>query len=411
MLSIHDAQSHILQHARRNPAVYLSLRHAIGQVLAEDIASDIDSPPYAKSLVDGYAIISADMRRSGVVLDVIEQVTAVNVPKHELCSGQATCIMTGAPMPAGADAVVMVEQTVQVQRHGRASVRIDACDVEVGQHTLAQGAAIQRGEVVFHRDRPVRAIDVGLLSEVGRTRLRVYRRPRIAILATGDELVPPGWIPGPGQIRNSNSAMLAAMVRTAGGQAIDSGICRDDTASLRQAIERGLQCDVLLLSGGVSAGVMDLVPRTLQDLGVEQVFHKVRLRPGKPLWFGTCNRAGCTRLVFGLPGNPVGSLVCFELFVRPVIYKLSGRNTPAPHPTQARLERDYIQRGDRPTYHPALARRGEDGQIVVTALAWKGSADQRAISMANCLIFFPPGAQLFAAGSVVEILWLDRPDR
>jgi molybdopterin molybdotransferase len=268
---------------------------------------------------------------------------------------------------------------------------------------------------------------VGLLAEVGRVTLSAIPRPTVAILSTGNELVPAAETPGPGQIRNSNGPMLAALVQSAGAVPHDLGIARDEPDELRRLIADGLRSGVLVLSGGVSAGVLDLVPGVLAELGVRQVFHKVNLKPGKPLWFGVRADAECgtrnpdstaaetphsafripnsSALVFGLPGNPVSTLVCFELFVRPALRRLAGRPAAEQQPLVARLTRDFTHKGNRPTYHPARLDTA-DGRPVVAPVAWQGSADLRAFAEANALVHFPEGDRHFPAGQEVEVLRL-----
>jgi molybdenum cofactor synthesis domain-containing protein len=214
--------------------------------------------------------------------------------------------------------------------------------------------------MVLQSGKVLRAIEIGLLAEVGHETVHIIPTPRVAVLATGNELVPAGSVPGPGQIRNSNGPLLEGLVSQAGGMSIPLGIARDEPADLQGHIELGLERDILLLSGGVSAGVLDLVPQVLAELGVEQIFHKVNLKPGKPLWFGVKRHPeqGRQTLVFGLPGNPVSGLVCFELFVRPAIEKLSGREPRGLPRVTAILTQEHKQRGDRPTYWPAQLRNG-----------------------------------------------------
>jgi molybdopterin molybdotransferase len=198
--------------------------------------------------------------------------------------------------------------------------------------------------------------------------------------------------------------MLLALARDAGAAPVDLGIARDDAADLRAKIEQGLNADVLILSGGVSAGVLDLVPQVLAECGVREVFHKVNLKPGKPLWFGTCRREGQTRLVFGLPGNPVSSLVCFELFVRPALMKLAGRNDCVPQPVQATLTTEHAQRGERATYWPSRLDKQADGTLAVTPLAWKGSGDLRTLADANALSIFPPGQRQYQRREKIAVI-------
>jgi molybdopterin molybdotransferase len=291
-----------------------------------------------------------------------------------------------------------------------ARVRIDADQVHRGQHIMRRGASVLRGSTVFEPGRVLRPVDVGLLCEVGCAEVTVRRPPRVAVLATGNELVPPQRRPAAGEIRNSNGPMLCALARSERGQVVDLGIARDEIAALRPVIEQALAYDVLVLSGGVSAGVLDLVPQVLEQLGVERVFHKVHLKPGKPLWFGIRAAGQQKTLVFGLPGNPVGSLVCFELFVGPVLRQMLGRADVVAEPQVARLTQGHHHRSDRPTYFPARAARTARDGLMVTPVVWEGSADQRAVGAANCLAVFPPGERTFASGEQVAIHLLDSLD-
>lgn len=405
MISVDEALTRVLHATGELVAVNLPATAALGRKLAEDVTSDIDSPPWDKSMVDGYAVVAADVATEGVTLTVLEEITAGNVPTRMVANGTCSRIMTGAPLPEGADAVVMIERT-QLAADDR--VRIDAT-ARPEQNVLRRAAAMRCGEVVIRAGQTIRPIEVGLLAEVGRTSIRVVRPPRVAILTTGDELVDAGEVPAPGQIRNSNGPMLEALVTAAGAEAVPLGIARDTAADLRTKIAQGLECDVLLLSGGVSAGVLDLVPKTLAELGVREVFHKVNLKPGKPLWFGTAvgqaaglpenahgRPAACPTLVFGLPGNPVSTLVCFGLFVKPALAKLAGKTDHA-YARPAALTEDFQQRDARPTYFPAVLSHQEQCYRV-TPLAWRGSADLRALADANCLVYFPGGEKTYHAG-------------
>jgi len=393
------------------PSIEVPCQDAWGMVLAEAVASDVDSPPCDRSVVDGYAVCSADLRDGSAELTVLEELPAGRLPKHAVARGTAVRVMTGAPIPPGADAVVMVEHG-QLLEDGR--VRLTQAAATAGQNILRRAAAMSRGEVVMEAGRLLRPADVGLLAEAGHSRVRVVRRPTVAVLATGSELVPAWQKPGPAQIRNSNGPMLLAAIRQAGGVAIDLGIAIDEPEALRRCIKAGLECDVLVLSGGVSAGAWDLVPGILQALGVEQRFHKVRLKPGKPLWFGTLAGPQRSRLVFGLPGNPVSSFVCFELFVRPALAALAGRPAWQRPERTGRLTAGFRHRGDRPTYHPATAVPPADAQsnepplhYNVTPLVWQGSADQRTLARANALAIFPAGDGTYQAGDAIPLLLLD----
>jgi molybdopterin molybdotransferase len=417
MLNVDEALERVLAASQRRCAVELAACDALGLALAEDVVSDIDSPPHDKSIVDGYAVVSGDLAGGEAELEILEEVTAGDVPHHAVSPGKTIRIMTGAPLPEGADAVIMVEQSELVgdtvssggTRAAVASlgrVRLTPPRFTPGQNIMRRAVSMAAGDRVLAAGHELRAIELGVLAEVGRTRVRVIPRPRLAVLATGNELVAPEIRPGPGQIRNSNSPMLVAAARAAGAECCDLGIARDQPEVLRAMIAQGLEADVLVLSGGVSAGVLDLVPGVLESLGVKQVFHKVNLKPGKPLWFGVLKRPdgrGDT-LVFGLPGNPVSSLVGFELFVRPAIARLAGRESVAEY-TRARLAAEFTHRGDRPTYHAAVLHSGEE-QATITPLKWKGSADLNTLSAANALACFPAGDYTLAAGEVVRVLKL-----
>lgn len=401
MLSVDEAIDLIHGVARPLEPEVVALEQGLGRTLAEPVVSDVDSPPFDKSLMDGYAVRSNDLQLGGAVLDVAGEVTAGAAFPGSLASGTALRIMTGAPIPGGADAVVRFEDAVEDA--GR--VRI-ARPVVPGTSILKRGASMRRGEVVLSAGRPLRAQEVGALAELGRSRVPVIGRPRIAVLATGDELVPIDREPGAGQIRNSNEAMLCAQALQLGCQAVPLGIARDDPRVLEERIRAGLLCDVLCLSGGVSMGTRDLVPAVLARCGVRQVFHRVNLKPGKPIWFGvTDDEEEGRRYIFGLPGNPVSSMVCFELFVRTLLMLLMGREPARPTPVSARLRVAYTQRDERSTYVPSRFEIADDGPRV-TLVAWKGSADLRATVDANAMTLFPPGAREYAAGEVVPVfLW------
>lgn len=403
MLTVADAIAEIVAHVARMPVERVPLGESLGQVLAEDIFSDLDSPPFDKALMDGYAVRSADLVDGRACLRVVDEVLAGQVSRHAVQQGEAIRIMTGAPLPAGADAVVPVEHTRMTAGDERPSdVSIETSASLAGRNILKQGASTRKGARVLPAGRKIRAQEIGCLAELGRETIAVYGRPRVAVLATGDELVSISEVPGPGQIRNSNEAMLTAQIRQMGAVPVPLGVARDDRRDLAEKITRGLTCDLLLLSGGVSAGKLDLVPDVLSEAGVRQVFHKVRVKPGQPVWFGVLN-SRC--YVFGLPGNPVSSMVCCELFARTAIRRLLGIEPAAPEPLRARLARDHFCGGNRPTYHPARWESTETG-CVVEPVRWVGSADLSATVEANAMALFPEGDRAYAAGTMVDVfLW------
>ncbi len=444
MLTVEEALARVLEATPRLPDQRLPVEQAAGRILAEAIASDIDSPPYDKSVVDGFALRAADVAAGLREFRVTGEITAGDWPRTAVEPGTAIRIMTGAPLPPDADAVVMIEHTDAGQPAPtgdkpspappserwapRSVVRLEERPVTAGQNIMRRAASLAFGSVVLEAGRLIRPIEVGLLSEVGCVEVRVVPKPRVAVLSTGNELVAPSIVPTRGQIRNSNGPMLAALAEQAGALAVPLGIARDERESLRQRIIAGLEADVLVLSGGVSAGALDLVPPVLEELGVVPSFHQVRLRPGKPLWFGVRTVAERATLVFGLPGNPVRSLVCWNLFVRPALEQLQGRPDDGLAAARGWLETPRAYRGDRPTYWPAVflppgvvrsrgeataATAGEPGasgaserfahRPRIRLLDWQGSADLRTLADANCLAFFPPGQRTYTTEYPIDV--------
>jgi molybdopterin molybdotransferase len=410
MLTVAEAQRLVQDNVSACSPRRVSLAEALGLTLAESIASDVDSPPHDKSVVDGYAMRFEDLSEGRAELRVIEEVTAGQVPTTAVGGGEATRIMTGAPIPDGADCVAMVENSTLVDAD---TVTIVSPKLTRGRNITRRGSSMRAGDVVLEAGRSLRPSLIGLAAEVGRSTLLVQAKPRVAILATGNELVDASETPRAGQIRNSNGPLLAAMVASAGGEPITLGVARDERDALRRLISAGLEADMLILSGGVSAGVLDLVPSVLAELGVHEVFHKVSVKPGKPIWFGLKDdaRDGTqAKPVFGLPGNPVSGLVCFELFVRPAILRQLRRVDGVRPTVAARLGKRFVHQGDRPTYWPGVRDSMNDvnerleARPTVMPLAWHGSGDLRGIVPADCLICFPSGDKEYSAGEIVDIL-------
>jgi molybdopterin molybdotransferase len=395
MLCVADAHSRIL--AECSPLAAIADSPTLGAILAEDILADLDSPPFDKALMDGYAVRAADEGPR----QILEEITAGRVPTLPIGTGQASRIMTGAPIPQGADAVIMREAT----REESDLVHL-LSPVAQGKNILRQGAEMRVGECVVARGSRIRPQEIGVLATLGKGRVLLHPAPRVAVFSTGDELVDVDRIPGPGQIRNSNAHMLTAQVRRAGGRLTQTGIIRDSLDELRTHLSLALkECEVLILSGGVSAGKLDLVPQALSELGVEAIFHKVSLKPGKPLLFGVRHRdpqSQQKQLIFGLPGNPVSSFVCFELFVGPALRRLAGHTQVDLSAVQATLSEPVRHDSDRPTYHPA-ALEGASVRLV----PWLGSADLRAFLGANALAVLPAGSLSYAAGDWVQVLKLE----
>ena len=387
-----------------------------GRVLAEAVAADRDFPPFARATRDGYAVRSADLASLPARLAVVAEVRAgavLPVGSPPVAAGQAVEIMTGAPVPAGADAVVMVEYTT---RSG-ASVEITRA-ASAGENVVAAGSEARSGDVLLQPGTRLGPAQIAVAAAVGRSQLRVHARPRVAVLATGDELAEVSATPGAGQIRNSNSYSLAAQVLAAGGEPLLLPIAPDEKSALRRLLEQGLRADLLLISGGVSVGKYDLVEEVLAEFKTEFFFTGALIQPGRPVVFGVARspsgtpeslsasgpaEGGRATLFFGLPGNPISTLVTFELFVRPVLDALCGA-PPAPliFP-KARLRSEVKTKTGLTRFLPAHLS-GEQGVAEVELVRWQGSGDLAAASRANCYLVVPPDRERIPAGEIVAVM-------
>lgn len=374
---------------------HVRLEQAVGRVLAGSLTSDVDLPPFVKSAMDGYAVRSSDFA-PGVeetVLEVVGESRAGAPFEGVLGAGQCAAIYTGAEAPRGADAVVMVE-------HSRADgARVALRDrPTAGQHLCEQGQDLRVGQAVLAPGRRVRAVDLALLAAAGCEPLEVVRRPRVAIWTSGDELVPPSERPGRGQIREGNTLHLAAMARAAGAEVVARGVVRDDPEELRASFERALSdCDALITTGGVSMGKYDLVGQALEACGVSGVFHRVAIKPGKPLWFGARGSVS----VFALPGNPVSCLVNHELFVAPALRRLGGESAPAAPLLRGRWRGTARAANPREQHLPVRVEPEADGGVGLHPVRWNGSADVVGISNCQGLAVAPLDVAL-APGAVLE---------
>ncbi|MCW5851127.1 MAG: molybdopterin molybdotransferase MoeA [Anaerolineae bacterium] len=395
MITVEEALTIVLRYACPLPSVEVNLAEALGRTLAEDVRADEDMPPFRASSVDGYAVVAADTQPER---RLIGEQTAGQMSDLRVLPGTAARITTGAPVPEGADAVVMVERTEERDSY----VVIHQPTVRSGEAIRPIGQDIGRGDLVLRAGQVLGPAEVGVLATVGRQRAPVIPAPVVAVLSTGDELVEPGERPGPGQIRDSNRYTLMGVVRQAGAVPLDLGIARDEEVDLRRRVARGLaEADILVSSGGVSMGHLDLVKPLLEELGTVH-FGRLYMKPGKPLTFATVG----SRLAFALPGNPVSSLVSFELVVRPALMQMQGRSDTARPTRRVRLAHAVRHDDDRTEYQRAIVRREGDGYWATTT-GFQGSGRLMSLVGANALLVLPMGHGDFAAGDEVNALVVD----
>ena len=435
VVSFEDARHLVEQHAAgvspgEVETVDLLVGH--GRVLAEAIVADRDFPPFARATRDGYAVRSADLAKVPARLDVVGEVKAGDWPEPGVSSvgrGQAVGIMTGAPLPAGADAVVMVEHTSLTDQladksAGKSLGKLVEVrrSVSVGENFVPRGAEARAGQLLLDLGRQLDHAGIAIAASAGKSRVEIFRKPRVAVLSTGDEVVEIGATPGPAQIRNSNSYSLAAQVQNAGGEAVRLVIAPDERGRLRTLIEEGLECDLLLLTGGVSMGKYDLVEQVLGELKAEFYFTGADIQPGRPVVFGSCGAdtsahvdseiAAGTRArapaphkkcFFGLPGNPVSTMVTFELFARPIIEALAGMTPQRLIFLRARLKSEIRTKTGLKRFLPAVLS-GEFEDAEVELAQWQGSGDIAALARANCYVVIPPDRERIEAGEWVSLL-------
>lgn len=366
---------------------------SLGRVLAEEACADRDYPPFDRSTRDGFALRAADVAHAPATLKLVGEVRAGESFAGTVGPEECVQIMTGAPVPEGADAVVMVEHT----KPGGDQVVVERT-VTAGANIVARGREAARGARLLGAGREIGYPEVSLLGQVGRAQVAVCRRPRVAVLSTGDELVPVEAQPGPTQIRNSNSHSMAAQVTLSGGEPVLLGNAPDEIPALERLIKRGLKENLLVLTGGVSRGKYDLVEVVLRQLGAEFYFDAVAIRPGRPAVFGACQG----KFVFGLPGNPVSTMVTFELFVAPVVALLAGASAPPLQFLKARLAEPITQKSGLTMFLPAQLE-GEGGEVAVRAVPWQGSGDVAALAGSNCFLVVPEGVTGLAAGTYVDV--------
>jgi molybdopterin molybdotransferase len=372
----------------------IEIEEAFGRVLAGDVRADRDYPPFNRSTRDGFALRASDASTPGARLECIGELRAGGSFEGSLKAGQCVEIMTGAGVPDGADAVVMIEHT---HRDGQ-TITLDR-EVRSGDHIVPRGSEARESALLVAANTRIGYAEMSLAAQAGATRLEAFTIPRVAILSTGDEVVDARALPGPLQVRNSNGISIEVLAHTAGAQSVQLGNVPDEKDALRKAIERGLEEDILVLSGGVSMGKYDLVEQVLSDLGAEFHFTGVAIRPGRPAVFATCRN----KLVFGLPGNPVSTMVTFELFVLPAIDVLSGavpRSLPVFRATAAS---SIHEKGPMTHFLPARIE-WEGREARVTQLPWQGSGDIVALALANGYLVVGPERPDISVGELVDVL-------
>lgn len=396
------ASERVLDYARRlldrpKQTEELTLLQALGRVLAEPIAADRDFPPFPRATRDGYALRAADLKHDGSTqLRIVGQVKAGDSYDLPVAPGEAVEIMTGAAVPPGADAVVMVEHTgrgdsedqVQIQRA-----------VSPRENIVPAGAEAKAGQELLSRGTRMGPAQIAMAAAAGAARLKVFARPRIAILSTGDELVEVAETPGPSQIRNSNSYSLAALVMAAGGEPVQLPIAPDQEQKLTELVQQGLKTDMLVLSGGVSMGKFDLVEKALGTLGADFYFTGAMIQPGKPVVFGAVSDTP----FFGLPGNPVSVMVTFELFARHLVEALSGAKPSRLRSARARLKRDFKTKTGLTRFLPAVLQGGLEEQEV-EVVPWQGSGDMLAATRSNCYLVVPPDREKLSEGEMATVI-------
>jgi molybdopterin molybdotransferase len=396
MISIEEALAIIQREVRPLPAISMPFDEALGMVLAEDIFADEPMPPFAAASVDGFAVIAADgpgLRR------IVGDQSAGYVADLRIEPGTAARVTTGAPIPPGADTMVMIEQTEE--ENGQVNILAD--DIRVGSNIRPVGEDIEAGQLVLAKGTVLGPAELGLLGTVGKAEVSVHRRPTVAVMSTGDEIVEPDETPQPGQIRDANRFTLMSVVRQTGAKPLDLGIVRDKENNLQTTIERGLaEADVLLTSGGVSMGQLDLVKPYLASRGTVH-FGRVNTKPGKPVTFATVGGKPC----FAMPGFPVSALVSFEIFVRPALLKMGGHTLIYRPREKAVLAHKVRHSSERTEFQRVVLRRTADGKLTASTTGFQGSGRLLSMVGANGLIVLPHGQGDFEAGTVVKAIILD----
>jgi molybdopterin molybdotransferase len=393
MITFEEAIAAVVKHAKPLPAVPVRLEDAVGRALAEDVRSGLDMPPFDKSAVDGYAVRAGEIK-PGTELGNFGLIQAGDIFKGKVPPGACVKIMTGAPVPPGADAVAMVEDTSERDGLVRFSKEINK-----GKNIARRAEDIRKGQLILGRGAVIRVSHIAALAAAGRGRVKCGALPSVSLVNTGGEIIPPGGTRSRNQIYNSNGPMLAALLKTDGISAAPV-IVRDDAKKMRAALARALKADIVLISGGVSMGDYDLVPGILKSLGVKKIFHKVRVRPGKPMFFGVKGRT----LVFGIPGNPVSNFMAYLAYIRPAIRKMSGRPDFAPQFLDGTCAAAIEPRTPRRALVLSAVRA--KAEFSLAEISNNGSADILALAEASGFTMIKENGSVKKGGRARFISWL-----
>ncbi|HVC54269.1 MAG TPA: gephyrin-like molybdotransferase Glp [Stellaceae bacterium] len=395
MISVEEALSRLLAPLAPVPPEQLALADCVGRVLAEDVAARRTQPPFAVSAMDGYAVRAADVQAIPASLHIVAEIPAGASYSGTLGEGEAARIFTGAPLPAGADAIVIQEDT---KRHGD---RVEVLEgAPRGRYVRRAGLDFSEGEVLLRAGKRLTPRDIGLAAAMNRPWLFVYRRPRVAILSTGDEIVMPGDPIGPNQIVSSNLLALAAFMTASGAEPVMVGNAPDDPDALRRIAAAARGVDLFITTGGVSVGEHDLVRGVLSEDGLAIDFWEIAMRPGKPLMFGHYRNVP----MVGLPGNPVSTLVCSQVFLRPALRRLAGLPDGSDPPLSARLGVPLKQNDRRQDYLRSRLSRAPDGTLEVVPFEVQDSSMMRPLAASDCLVIRPPHAPPLSTGAEVPII-------
>lgn len=394
MITYEQALKDILKNTHTLPTEKILTEESVGRILKEDVRSMIEMPPFDKSLMDGYAVRAEDIKRVPAKLKNIGFIQAGKIFKKGIRHGECVKIMTGAALAKNADSVVMVEHTQQCAAY----VEIKKSSGKWSNVSF-RGEDFKKGQTVLEKGHRINIADIALLASAGKRVVCVSKKPTVAILNTGGEIIPAGARLSKGQIYNSNGPQLLSLLKSDGIRPCNLGIAKDEPRALAKAMKRGLTNEVFLISGGVSVGDYDLVPGILKSLGVQEIFHNVRTKPGKPLFFGKRNRT----IVFGIPGNPVSTFVAYFIYIRPALYKMMGRKPYGPRFEEGIIDKEFRHKPGRKHFVPArLAQRAH--RYYVTPLESHGSADIFTLSRADAFMVVDADISVVKKSSIVRFI-------